>query len=382
MEYNSITSFAVYLLIQKLFNLNRMSGIYPPITVTNLLINTLCTSKIVYLPAISTIGAGKLYYIKDICGNAARSSIILSTTGLDTFENRFRPSTLYALMSTNFQSVLLASDGALNWMVLQNYNANVIIRAVSFNPNSVSGLSLWFDPSDITSLYQNSSLTTPISADGQTVSGMADKSGNGYYATSTAGPTYKASIVNGRSILRFNGSQWINNVSYPFPNTAYSVFAIGYLTTYYSGGSGWQRLLQAYADGIFFLGTYTSIVATFTGTGGWQGGTAANSPSYNWLGSWYLVEMQLTGSTLYPYVTGNAQTTKGSSTTGSFTNLNIGGANGAYSGQPWYGDIGEILVYNSYLADSDRQKVEGYLAWKWGIQSQLPSNHPYKNASP
>lgn len=107
-----------------------MSAVYPPTTATNLLINTLCTSKIVYLPAISTIGSGKLYYIKDICGNAGRSSIFLSTTGLDTIDNSFRPSTLYALMSTNFQSVLLASDGALNWMVLQNYNANAIVPSI------------------------------------------------------------------------------------------------------------------------------------------------------------------------------------------------------------------------------------------------------------
>ena len=331
-----------------------------------------------YLPAISTIGAGKLYYIKDICGNAGNSSIYLSTTGLDTFENQFRPSTLYALMSTNFQSVLLASDGALNWMILQNYNTNVIAKG-GFNPKSITGISLWFDPSDSSTLYQNSSLTTPISADGQTVSGMADKSGNGYYATSTAGPTYKTNIVNGKSILRFNGSQWINNVSYSFPNTAYSIFAIGYLTT---NNGTYQRLLQAYPDGVLFLGTLNGVIATFTGVGNWQGGVAANSPSYTQTGTWYCTEMLLTGSTLYPYVTGNAQTTKGSSTTSSFTNLNIGGANGAYSGQPWTGDIGEILVYNSYLADADRQKIEGYLAWKWGIQSQLPSNHPYKNASP
>lgn len=356
------------------------ASIFPPTLATNILVNTRTQPKIVYLPAVSTVGAGKLYYIKDICGNAGVSSIYLSTTGLDSFDYKFRPSTIYALMSTNFQSVLLGSDGLLNWLILQNYNSNVILRATSgFSPTSITGLSLWFDPSDVTSLYQNSGLTTPISADGQTVSGMADKSGNGYSATSSAGPTYKTSIVNGKSILRFNGSQWINNVSYPFPNTAYSIFAIGYLT---SNNGNWQRLLQAYNDGILFLGTYNGVIATFTGTGGWQGGTSANSPSYTQLSNWYLTEMQLTGSTLYPYVTGNAQSTKSGSTTSSFTNLNIGGANGTYSGQPWTGDIGEIVIYNSYLSDANRQTIEGYLAWKWGLQSQLPANHPYKNGAP
>jgi hypothetical protein len=105
--------------------------VFPPTITTNILVNTRITPKIVYLPAVSTIGAGRLLFIKDICGNAGNSSIFLSTTGLDTFDYSFRPSTLYALMSTNFQSVLLASDGALNWMILQNYNANVLTRAAS-----------------------------------------------------------------------------------------------------------------------------------------------------------------------------------------------------------------------------------------------------------
>ena len=30
--------------------------------------------------------------------------------------------------------------------------------------------------------------------------------------------------------------------------------------------------------------------------------------------------------------------------------------------------------------DTDRQKVEGYLAWKWGLQASLDASHPYKDA--
>jgi len=102
--------------------------IFPPTTTTSILVNTRTISKIVYLPAVSTIGAGKLVFIKDICGNAASSSIFVSTTGVDTFDYGFRPSSLYALMSTNFQSILLAPDGGTNWLILQNYNANLTSR--------------------------------------------------------------------------------------------------------------------------------------------------------------------------------------------------------------------------------------------------------------
>ena len=44
--------------------------------------------------------------------------------------------------------------------------------------------------------------------------------------------------------------------------------------------------------------------------------------------------------------------------------------------------IGEILHYNRSITVNERQQIEGYLAWKWGIQSSLPSTHPYIKSSP
>jgi hypothetical protein len=44
--------------------------------------------------------------------------------------------------------------------------------------------------------------------------------------------------------------------------------------------------------------------------------------------------------------------------------------------------IGEILIYSSVLSMVDRQAVEGYLAWKWGLQGNLPAGHLYKGAAP
>jgi hypothetical protein len=42
----------------------------------------------------------------------------------------------------------------------------------------------------------------------------------------------------------------------------------------------------------------------------------------------------------------------------------------------------EIAYYNSVLTTTNRQLMEGYLAWKWGLQANLPSGHPYKSAAP
>ncbi|MEW5833659.1 MAG: Ig domain-containing protein [Pseudomonadota bacterium] len=46
------------------------------------------------------------------------------------------------------------------------------------------------------------------------------------------------------------------------------------------------------------------------------------------------------------------------------------------------GNIGEVLILGYIPTDADRQKIEGYMAWKWGIEANLPAAHPYKAAAP
>jgi hypothetical protein len=44
--------------------------------------------------------------------------------------------------------------------------------------------------------------------------------------------------------------------------------------------------------------------------------------------------------------------------------------------------VKEIIVLYSAVTDTNRQLIEGYLAHKWGLSANLPSDHPYKNAAP
>lgn len=46
------------------------------------------------------------------------------------------------------------------------------------------------------------------------------------------------------------------------------------------------------------------------------------------------------------------------------------------------GQICEIGFTTGTMSLSDRQKLEGYLAHKWGLTASLPSDHPYKAAAP
>jgi len=43
--------------------------------------------------------------------------------------------------------------------------------------------------------------------------------------------------------------------------------------------------------------------------------------------------------------------------------------------------INEVVI-TANLSDENRQKMEGYLAWKWNLEANLPADHPYKQAAP
>ena len=49
--------------------------------------------------------------------------------------------------------------------------------------------------------------------------------------------------------------------------------------------------------------------------------------------------------------------------------------------ETWSGYSAEIIIAQN-LDTTNRQKLEGYLAWKWGLASNLPGDHPYKNSAP
>lgn len=65
-----------------------------------------------------------------------------------------------------------------------------------------------------------------------------------------------------------------------------------------------------------------------------------------------------------------------------------GGAGLMNSGQSdcgsdhFQGAIQAIVQYNKVLSIDDRQKVEGILAWTYGIQNVLPASHAYRNSRP
>lgn len=49
---------------------------------------------------------------------------------------------------------------------------------------------------------------------------------------------------------------------------------------------------------------------------------------------------------------------------------------------PFGGEVAEAVLVGREVTLSERQKIEGYLANKWGLQIFLPADHPYRNRAP
>jgi hypothetical protein len=46
------------------------------------------------------------------------------------------------------------------------------------------------------------------------------------------------------------------------------------------------------------------------------------------------------------------------------------------------GFVGEVVYTNTALSTTDRERLEGYFAWKWGLEASLPAGHPFRNTPP
>jgi len=79
--------------------------------------------------------------------------------------------------------------------------------SAAWTPTDLASLGAWFDPSDLSTMFQDAAGTTPVTAAGQPVGLILDKSGNGHHAsqsTSTARPLFQID-GSGKHYLAFDG---------------------------------------------------------------------------------------------------------------------------------------------------------------------------------
>ena len=243
------------------------------------------------------------------------------------------------------------------------------------------------------------------------VSEWRDKSGNARNVTQATGgtqPTYTLDALNGKSVLSFSGSQYLTspaavstwnflhntNGSSIFavwkagnvsdPNAVYSLMGnnagatgnIGFYLIYDDrvsssrndrvlsiisrGISGQSPVVNITADGAHPANTPTIISQVADP----NNGTAANR-------SFLRINRTLiqNNTDLFAPVATNA----------SFA-LQIGACGNNII--PLVGYIAEVIILPSIASNNTRQILEGYLAWKWGLQNNLSQDHPYLNHPP
>lgn len=251
--------------------------------------------------------------------------------------------------------------------------------ATGFNPRQISGLALWLDAADSTTLFQNSDGTTPATSANDPVGYWRDKSGNNRHATqATAGnrPAYAGSM-NGRGVLTFDGTSDRLLGSVPaitaLPATIIAVArpTAGVQNRYLSplfgqkSGANFRAVLYRGFNAVT-LGGWLDNLRLYNGGAGnlssltpWPTNTAAvvgtliASPAASHRIYYQGLETPLAEST-------NADTPAGSYYIG---------ADPDNTSAPvfWTGQYAELVVYARALTTAERQRVEGYLARKWGI---------------
>jgi hypothetical protein len=260
------------------------------------------------------------------------------------------------------------------------------------------GARAWYDASDTTTVAVTSGL----------VDSVTDKSGNGLTltASSTSRPTYTSGGLNGKNIFTYDGGDCLTAASaapwrFLHDSTGSSVFTVwkpgtssdpnavyGLLGT--NGSSSVNTGISLFFDDRLSLSRDNRLVTFVTdNTTNWvvNTSTADNfaTPNANQICGWVLNPSATASARSSVRVNGG---TASQTNTDSFAPASVNptfplqiGALGNNTAL-LLGSIAEVVIFAGVVSDSNRQRIEGYLAWKWGLTANLPAGHPYKTVGP
>jgi hypothetical protein len=234
-------------------------------------------------------------------------------------------------------------------------------------------LALWLDAEDAASITLN----------GTDVAQWDDKSGNGNdasQATAANQPAYVATGFNSKPSIDFVGSSEQLTTSYvldfPFSISAAVQNDIASGNVRGAVGSGTRRpalgiLTAAPAQNAFALwnpdldrGAYINNTQTTVPVILYS--DAASDDRLGW-------NIYVDGSNA-----GQANENVSTLNPADIVRIGYTGSGSEY----WNGDISEVVIASQSLSTSDRQKLEGYLAWHWELEANLPVGHPYASTPP
>ena len=297
--------------------------------------------------------------------------LIVYNTALNTSQRQQVES--YLGQKWGLTASLISGHPGLNKIIHRNLQTTFSKTPyfVKFSPTQIVGCTHWFDATDSSTITLSSGSLTQWN----------DKSGNGRNLTAVSGfanATVSSAYQNGLNVFNFSGNGLYRtaagNVSYPLD--VYIIVALKSLTTHVDVlGMG-----DTSVDNFNSL-TFAESAASRWHNGSSGGGRQTISTSNETSLSFLLLQWSLANSNYL--LRRNGTQLIQASRTYSFNNsatsifqIGFRHTDNVYGTQANFrGYIGEIIVFNNQIGTTDRQKVESYLAQKWGLVSSLPAGH-------
>ena len=256
----------------------------------------------------------------------------------------------------------------------------------------------WWDPSLIsTALWLDAADVSTVTTVSGGVSQWNDKSGNGRNAsqgTSGSRPTVVTASQNSLNGISFDGVDDRLVFSSALLSATHSLFilfkptieaAIGTVFGQWQAGQTGRYVwsVNQNCGGVPTSGQFNFFNASTT-EGACTGAGAGLTTDVSISNTATLVSsISTTGSEQWKLLK-NGTEWDSATITSVFTGVNssLGSVNAADGTSPYDGVIYEVIHLASYASTDTRQRIEGYLAHKWGLTANLPSDHPYKTNAP
>ena len=248
----------------------------------------------------------------------------------------------------------------------------------NFVPTDIFGINLWLDGSDTATMYDSTSGGSNV-VYGGAVNRWEDKSGqNNHAVTLSSPPQLSESYYIGKPLLNFQYNTMTTSFS-SYPANCFVVVQIENLNEH---------------NDIIGIGppdsdNFNALVFSEYTASTWHNGSTGFARTPSCVASspedsqkFLLMEWCIEDNNYYIKRNGItiASTNEYTYTPSNNNVFTIGTRYTSASNGRLNSYLAEVIYYNNVIGSTDRTKIEGYLAWKWGISSDLPNDHPYKSA--
>lgn len=273
------------------------------------------------------------------------------------------------------RNYFLVDTFTLNDLLIEYTNLNGYTMFIPGQLFDASEEGFWYDFGDISTLYQDNAATTPVTAFGQSVGYVGDKSGNGYHVTQSNAslrPVYTTD-PNGVPCLQFDGTKYLSSATVDWTGETKATFSSGQLTTSNASAGIVYGHNAAFisAGGVELLSPTGANTTNLMGGRSTSGATSYmglvlnNAAPYKFVVTSYIDYDQSAGNEAVGIWNGEAMTQNGGNTqenTGTFGNgvISVGARPGSFS-FPYTGYIYSIIARCGVSTDQERNHINTYI---------------------